>query len=142
MDHGIFGLEHAPRGSLRHNLERDVLIRDVNTSLSVFETELTELERLWLMYDQTRTADPATFERDVSVWRPRQQALKEKLDTYWSSEHSKGHDWAIFYHEQCVSRTMTTANVMFEATHERLVNRCEQLGFLDFLQAAVLSRKD
>lgn len=145
MDSHLFRHNLAPRGSFKHNRHRDALIVDVNASLSAFGTEVTDLARLWIIHDTNRTADPATFEIALSLWRPRRESLKGRLDAYWSAEDSKCRSWVIYYQEQCenqgrfTDRAMATANVMFQAKHEALVKRCKELGFLDFLQVGFLS---
>lgn len=122
--------------------QRLALIADVNKNLDGFETEVTELERLWLIHDKNRTSDPATFEIGVSLWRPRRQSLQDRLGVYWSAEDSRGYAWRIYSEEKPVMHTdsvVGTTNIIFRAQHHDVVERCETLGFLDFLQVGVLS---
>lgn len=133
------------RGSTEYTEKREALTEKVQANLSVFETDVTELERLWLIHDKNRTADPTMFEIGVSLWRTRRQSLLDRLHTYWSAEDSIGHEWVSYYKEQKEKRksqpdrAISIAVLVFKKRHGALVKRCEELGFPDFLPVAVLS---
>lgn len=82
------------------------------------------------------------FEIGASLWRPRGQSLQDTLAVYWSAEKSSGRAWLAYsegkqiLHPDCV---VGTANLMLRAQYDALVARCEVLGFLDYLQVALLS---
>lgn len=123
-------------------VQRLALIADVNTHLNRFETDVTELERLWLIHDKHRTTDPIMFEISVSLWRTRKQSLQDRLGVYWSAEDSRGHAWLTYSQEKEIldpDSLVGTTNITFRAKYNDLVERCEKLGFLDFLQVGVLS---
>lgn len=132
----------TPPDTTYHVVHRDALIADVHTNLTLFETELTELERLWLIHDKNRTP---MFEIGVSLWRPRRQSLQDKLAAYWSADKSSGRAWMTcsegkeILHPDCV---VGTANLMLRAQYDALVARCEVLGFLDYLQVALCGLGD
>lgn len=131
-------------GSTSRVLTSEELAAEVHANLTAFETEVTELERLWIILDRNRTEDPATFEIDISLWRPRRQALKDRLTEYWSAEKSTGYQWRIYsWGHQLAGpdRAVGAANLAFRTTYDALVKRIDQLGFLDFLQVGFLSRQ-
>lgn len=133
------------RGPREYIENRNSLIDKVQANLTVFETEVTELERLWVIHDKHRTTDPATFEIGVSIWRPRRQSLQDRLRTYWSAEDSLGHQWVTLYEKEKEKgkakpdRAISTALLAFQTQYDSLIARCEEVGFLDFLQVAFLS---
>lgn len=142
MNPAAFHHTLTPPDTTHHTVHRHTLIADVHTNLTLFETELTELERLWLIHDKNRMADPTMFEIGVSLWRPRRKSLQDKLGAYWSAEKSSGHAWRTYSEEKPISHpdcVIGTANLMLRAQYDRLVMRCEELGFLDYLQVAILS---
>lgn len=131
-------------GSTSGVLTSEELAAEVHANLAVFETEVTELERLWIALDRYRTEDPATFEIEISQWRPRRQALKDQLTEYWSAEKSTGYQWRIYSWGHQLSgpdRAIGAANLTFRTTYDELVKRTDHLGFLDFLQVGFLSRE-
>lgn len=121
------------------NTPRDRLIAAVHTALNDFETEMSELERLWLIHDYNRTADPPMFAIIVSLLRPRRQALQDKLNSYWLAEASTGRAWLVYFEERQISQpdsALGNTNFMLREMYDGLVVRCQKLGFLGFLLAA------
>lgn len=135
------------RGSMEYIDNRNKLIEQVKANLTVFETEVKELERLWLIHDKNRTADPAMFVIGVSLWRTRRQSLQDQLRVYWSAEESKGHEWVSFCEKQedtwiiepdsaistgviQTDRATSTAQLIFQTNYDALVKRCEEVDLL------------
>lgn len=122
------------RSSLNDLNYRDDLIGRVQANLTAFETDITELERLWEIHAGYKTADPAMFEISVSLWKSRRKRLAVRLGEYWSAEHSTGRQWVTFTMEQETKRdfqpdrAVRTAFLLFRNQFDELVKRCEEVG--------------
>lgn len=142
-------MEPIPVGHtfINHNiasiLEREELVAKVHAKLTAFETEITEIERLWIIHDTNRTANPAEFEIGIALWRARGQSLKDRLTEFWTAEDSIGYEWRTYSREQQLpgpdhaiekeARTLRTV-------YNDLLRRIKDIGFLDYAQFKLLRR--
>lgn len=132
---------------INHNiasvLEHEELVAKVHAKLTAFETETTEIERLWIIHDKNRTANPAAFEIGIALWRTRGQALKDRITEFWTVEESIGYEWRTYSRQQQLhgpDHAIEQENRTLRAVYNELLRRIKDIGFLDYARFKLLRR--